>query len=99
MKRKFLHGLIVLNLALLTAVAWFSFAPAPATGQGLAGRAGDYVMIGGRRDGVTPATIYVFDLNTGVILALEPRQRGRGGELIPTGFRVITNDFGDGGGR
>jgi len=99
MNRKLLHGLIVLNLTLLMAFGWLSFSPDPAEAQGLGGGAGNYLMVGGKRNGVTPATIYVVDLNSGVMLGIEPRQRGRTGELVPTGFRLISNDFNAAQGR
>ncbi len=92
MNKRLLHGLVALNVALLLALGWLTFAPDSAHAQ-FGGGAGDYVMVGGARNGVTPDTIYVTDLTSGVIIGFEPKSRGRNGELVATGFRVIANDF------
>ena len=92
MNRRVLKGLVALNLALVAALAWLSLSGQPAEGQ-MAGGAGNYVMVAGQRNGVTPDTVYVLDLSSGVLLGIEPQQRGRGGQLTPTGFRLVSNDF------
>ncbi|QNN23862.1 hypothetical protein HED60_16835 [Planctomycetales bacterium ZRK34] len=96
MNRKSLGGLIVLNVVLLLALGLLTFTPEPAAAQ-LGGRAGDYVMVAGATPGRTEATVYITDMNNGLMMAVQYDQNRK--IVQPTGFRNIGADFAEGGGR
>lgn len=100
MNRKSLGGLIVLNLVLLGALALVSFTPTPVKAQ-LGGRAGDYVMVGGQTPGRTVNTVYITDMNNGLMMAFQYDLNRK--NIVPIAFRNIGADFapvgGGGGGR
>lgn len=88
MDRKSLGGLIALNLALLAALAVFSFTE-PVEAQ--RARAGDYIMIAGQSPGKQEATIYVADLNNAALMAISYSQGNK--RLDAVGIRDLSGDF------
>lgn len=96
MNRKSLGGLIVLNLVLLVALGLLTFTPQPAKAQ-LGGRAGDYIMVSGATPGKTEATVYITDMNNGLMMAVQYDQNRK--IVQPVAFRNIGADFVPAGGR
>lgn len=91
MNRKSLGGLIVLNVALIFVLGLLSFAPTTAEAQLGRGAGGDYIMVGGRVQGKINSTVYITDLNTGTMIAVNYDQSARA--LTPVGGRNLSADF------
>ena len=94
MNRKSLGGLVVLNVALLVALGLLTFTPQPAKAQ-LGGRAGDYLMVSGATPGKTEATVYITDMNNGLMMAVQYDQNRKSIQAV--GFRSLAADFAEGG--
>ncbi|MFG0328873.1 MAG: hypothetical protein ACF8PN_03135 [Phycisphaerales bacterium] len=95
---KQIRGLLALNAALLAALALVTMAPrANAKGEGARTAAGNYVMAGGEVNGITSNAVYVFDQNSGVLVALvfersTKRLKGIGVRDVMTDARRLGGD-------
>lgn len=88
MNRRTLAGLLVLNGVLLAAFLGLIL-PSGAQAQ-FGGAAGNYVMVAAEESGTD--TVYLMDLNRGIILGIQPERRGRDNRLKTVSYRVIAND-------
>lgn len=95
MSHRSLAGLIVLNLVLIVSLGLLSFTPPPAEAQ--IGRAGNYVMIAGASLGKEADTLYIMDLNSARMLAVNYSVPQKKFEAL--GLRDINPDFNAAGGR
>jgi len=90
MNRKSLGGLLVLNVALLAALGLLSLTPPPAQAQ-FGGRAGDYLMVSGSTPARTEDTVYITDMNNGLMMAVQYDQNRK--LIQPVAFRNLGADF------
>ncbi|MBI1370150.1 MAG: hypothetical protein GC162_16035 [Planctomycetes bacterium] len=97
MNRRSLGGLIVLNLVLLLALGLVSFNPPAAQAQLGGNRAGDYVMVSGYTPGHETSTVYITDMNNGLMMAVNYDVNRKA--IVPTAARNIGSDFAPVGGR
>lgn len=70
MRRRNITGLIVLNAVLLLVLGVLCLTPQPAAGQ-LGARGGNYTMIAGRVSGQTTSSVYIVELNSGRMIAVQ----------------------------
>jgi hypothetical protein len=90
MGKRSLAGLLVVNFVLLVAVmVVLTGNPQPANAQ--FNRAGDYLMISASRIRNTFDTVYIMDMNNGVILAVEPKPGKR--ELLSKTAHSFAGDL------
>jgi len=87
MNRTGLAGLVVLNAALLLVLAVLCLTPQPAQAQLGAGR-GDYLMIAGRVQGQTTASVYILDITSFRMVAVSYTGR----DLVAAAARDINAD-------
>lgn len=89
MNRRTLAGLLVLNGVLLAALLGLVL-PEGARAQ-FGGAAGNYVMVASEGDSGSD-TVYMVDLNRGILIGIEPERRGRDNRLNIVNYRIIAND-------
>ncbi len=96
MTNKGLRALIVINAVLLMALSLLVFSPSPAEAQLGPGRGGDYIMVAGRTPQNTHNTIYIIDLNSGGMMAVEYSSKVRTASLKAVAYRDLNGDGGGG---
>jgi hypothetical protein len=89
MNKRTLTALIVLNAALLAALAVLSVTPTPVQAQ-LGNNRADYAIIAAARTGRSQHSVIILDVAKGGVIAIEPTAQGK---LTVTGFRLVTSDF------
>ncbi|MHB1156883.1 MAG: hypothetical protein ACYC26_08595 [Phycisphaerales bacterium] len=89
MNKRTLTVLIVLNAAMLVALAVMSFTPTSAQAQ-IGDTRADYAVIAAGRTGRTQHSVIILDVAKGGVMAVEPTAQGK---LNVTGFRQVTADF------
>lgn len=94
MRKKNLRVLVFVNVMLLLLLAVVSFAPKAAQAQFGGARAGEYMMVSGRTPGRTQNTIYIMDVNRGIMLTMQYNISNKSLEV--TGSRNIQADFAGG---
>ena len=97
MRKKNLRVLVFVNVMLLLLLAVVSFAPKAAQAQFGGARAGEYMMVSGRTPGKTQNTIYVMDVNRGIMRARMYNISSKAMDVL--GVRNIQADFQGGGAR
>lgn len=91
MHRKNITGLIVLNAVLLLVLGVFCLTPQPASAQLSALRGGNYMMVAGRVPGQTTSSVYIVDLNSGKMIAVQYDDNRKA--INVQGGRDITGDL------
>lgn len=71
MRRRNITGLIVLNAVLLLVLGVLCLTPQPASAQLGGLRSGSYTMIAGRVSGQTTSSVYIVELNSGRMVAVQ----------------------------
>lgn len=71
MHRRNITGLIVLNAALLLVLGVLCLTPRPVSAQIGGLRNGSYMMIAGRVPGLTTSAVYIVELNSGRMIAVQ----------------------------
>jgi hypothetical protein len=90
MKSRKISMPLILNLALLTALAAITFAPDSIRANAQAGRArGEYTLLAGRPNGSSSDAIYVLDAANQEIIALK---WDTGRKLSLLGYRNLESD-------
>jgi len=84
------NGLLWLNVALLIALAAVALSPA-ASGQRSGNVQGDYILIGGNIQGLSPQGVYLIDARNGEIAAFYYDQTSK--LLQPIGYRDMAQDM------
>ncbi|MEC9373493.1 MAG: hypothetical protein VYC34_06600 [Planctomycetota bacterium] len=87
-KRSRYAGLLVLNAALIAAMAVVTVAPV-ADAQSRRAR-GEYTMVAGEVQGMTESAIYIIDNNNAELVAVRWDQSRK--QLAPVGFRDLDAD-------
>ena len=87
MARRSLHPLIVLNAALLAALAAVTFMPA--AGAQIRSRS-SYTMVGGTVNGIVQGVAYITDETTNEVIAVSWYENQK--RLVGLGYRNMTQD-------
>lgn len=87
MRRKTLLPLVLLNAALLAALAAFTFMPAA---QAQFRPRNNYTMVGGTVNGIVQGVVYVFNDTTNEVVAVSWWENQK--KLVGLGYRNVSTD-------
>lgn len=99
MKNKLIGGLIAFNLALAAMFVYLAVPTQPVQGQGAFGaQASNLMMIPGRVRGQQGESVFIYDLNRGVVVVIGLQNRTKlkavGGRNFKRDFQKLTQEAG-----